>query len=101
MGEALRLERTMFQTVDEIQRVLDSEDINCDFHKGGFVSVARNLPQALRQRSAVELARERGTAEEIIRILDADEARAHVNATNVHSGFFFAPSAVVDPGKMV
>ena len=101
MGEALRLERTMFETVDEIQRVLDSEDINCDFHKGGFVSVARNLPQAQRQRSAVELARERGTGEEIIRILDADEAKAHVNATNVHSGIFFAPSAVVDPGKMV
>ncbi len=101
MDEALRLERTMFKTVDEIQRVLSLEDINCGFHKGGFVSLARNLPQAQRQRSAVELARKRGTGEEVVRILEADEARAHVNATNVHSGIFFAPSAVVDPGKMV
>lgn len=101
MDDALRLERTMYKTVDEIQRVLELESIDCGFHKGGFISLARNFPQAQRQRSAVELARRRGTGEEIVRILEADEARAHVNATNVHSGIFFAPSAVVDPGKMV
>jgi|TARA_B100001094_G_scaffold108670_1_gene104573 glycine/D-amino acid oxidase-like deaminating enzyme len=101
LDDALRLERTMFTTVDEIQDVLASESIDCGFHKGGFISLARNLPQAKRQRASVELARKRGMGEEIIRLLEADEARAHVNATDLQSGIFFAPSAVVDPGKMV
>ena len=60
-AELFDLNEQCFKQLMKYNVFLTLKDINCDFHKGGFVSVARNLPQAQRQRSAVELARERGT----------------------------------------
>jgi glycine/D-amino acid oxidase-like deaminating enzyme len=91
----------MFATVDEVQRVIESEEIDCGFQKGGVISIARNKPQAKRQISAVETARSRGFGEDIFRLLEPEEARNHLNATDIHSGIFFSPSATIDPGRLV
>ncbi len=101
LDEALRLEHAMFATVDEVQRVIESEEIDCGFQKGGVISIARNKPQAKRQISAVETARSRGFGEDIFRLLEPEEARTHLNATDIHSGIFFSPSATIDPGRLV
>ncbi len=98
---ALRLEHAMFETVDEVKRVIEHEGINCGFQKGGLISLARNAPQAERQLAEVQAAKSQGFGEDILRLLEPDEARQHLNATNIHSGTFFSPSASIDPGRLV
>ncbi|MGH9233489.1 MAG: NAD(P)/FAD-dependent oxidoreductase, partial [Acidimicrobiales bacterium] len=53
-ARALRLVRSMFETVDEVGRVCVAEGIDCGFAKGGTVRVARNDAQLARQRKEVE-----------------------------------------------
>ncbi|MYB25728.1 MAG: FAD-dependent oxidoreductase [Acidimicrobiia bacterium] len=99
--EAMRLIRALFDAVDEIGRVSQSERIDCDYAKGGTVRLARNAPQAKRQREEIDELRAQGFTEEEIRLLDAAEARRHLNATGVRSGILLAPSAALDPAKLV
>ena len=52
-------------------------------------------------RIAVEHHRALGFTADEIRLLDAAEATTVANATKVRSGIFFAPSAVLDPARLV
>ncbi len=98
---ALRQARAVFDAVDEIGRVAAAEGIDCDFAKGGCIRVARNRPQADRQREEIDEVRAQGFTEDEIRLLEPDEARDHFNATDVRSGIFFAPTAALHPAKLV
>lgn len=99
--ESLRLVRAVFDAVDEIGRVAEAEGISCDYAKGGTIRVARTAPQAERQAAEIAEAREIGLTEDELRLLNADEAREQLNATDVHSGLLLGPSAVVDPARLV
>jgi len=98
---ALSLLRHTFDTVDEVGRVVATEGIDCDFAKGGTLRWARSEPQERRQRDEIDEMHALGIGEDIIRLLDADEARSIGNATAVRGGIFFAPSAALDPAKLV
>ena len=98
--ESRRLLRAAFDAVDEIGRVAATEGIDCDYAKGGTIRVARTVPQAERQVAEIAEARELGLTSDEVRLLDADEARAQLNATDVLSGILLGPSAVVDPAKL-
>lgn len=100
-AEALRQARTVFATVDEVGRVADVEGIDCGFRRGGTIRVARNAPQAARQREEITRARDCGFTEDEIRLLDSGRARALLAATDVRSGIFFGPTAALHPGKLV
>ena len=99
-GESRRLVRAVFDAVDEIGRVAAVEQIDCDYAKGGTIRLARTRPQAERQAAEIGEARSFGLTEDEIRLLDADEAREQINATEVRSGILLGPSAVVDPAKL-
>jgi len=101
LSASLRLARAVFDSVDEIGRVASAESIDCGYHKGGWIRLARNRPQA--QRQAVEVAHdyELGLTSDEIRLLSADEARCFANATDVHSGIFFAACAGLNPAQLV
>lgn len=99
--ESLRLVRAAFDAVDEIGRVTQTEGIDCDYARGGTIRLARTAPQADRQAAEIAEAREIGLTEDELRLLDADEARQQLNATEVRSGLLLGPSAVVDPAKLV
>ena len=99
--ESLRLVRAVFDAVDEIGRVTQAEGIDCDYARGGTIRVARTAPQAERQAAEIAEAREIGLTEDELRLLDAEEARDQLNATEVRSGLLLGPSAVVDPAKLV
>jgi len=79
-AEALRMARAAFAAVDEVGRVSDDEGIDCHFAKGGTIRVARNGPQAQRQRAEVAHMHSLGFTDDERRLLDADEARAHLAA---------------------
>jgi glycine/D-amino acid oxidase-like deaminating enzyme len=100
-SEARRLIRATFDAVDEVGRVTDRESIECGYHKGGTVRLARNAPQARRQREEVARHRAHGFTEEDLRLLDRAEAEGLVGATDVSGGLFLAPSAALDPGRLV
>lgn len=100
-AESVRLARAVFDAVDEIGRVSTAEDIDCHYAKGGTIRVARNRPQATRQREEIAHHRAWGFTDEEIRLLTAEEATEHIGASRVHSGIFFAPSAALDPARLV
>jgi glycine/D-amino acid oxidase-like deaminating enzyme len=101
VAEARRLVRAMFATVDEVARVCQVEGIDCGLAKGGTVRLARNRPQLRRQRDEVAQRRTLGFTSDEIRLLDQTEAAAMVNATGVRGGIFLAPSAALDPARLV
>ena len=98
---SLRLARAMRDTVDEIGRVVEAEEIDCGYHKGGMIRLARNAPQAKRQAAEVAHHHELGLTADDVRLLTAEEARSHARATGVLSGIFDASCAAVDPARLV
>jgi len=100
-AEALRQARLVFDAVDEIGRVIAAEGIDADYAKGGTIYVARNAPQEQRMRDEIAHVRAQGFTDDEIRLVDADEARTLLNATNVRAGIHLAACAAIDPAKLV
>ncbi len=98
-GSAMR--RAMQETVAEVGRVVTSEDIACGYARGGTVVLARTPAQWARTQDEVAAARELGRGDEDLRLLDADQARARVGATNVLGATFTPHCAAVDPARLV
>jgi len=98
---ALRLERALFDAVDEMARVVADEGIDCGFAKGGNIRLARNRAQAQRQIEEVEHYHSLGFTDADFQLLSAAEAEEHCNATRVESGIMFAHCAAVDPARLV
>lgn len=100
-GGAVKLLRAGIDSVDEIARVIAREGIDCDFHKGGTIRLARNRAQLSEQRAEVAGDHKLGLTDEDIRVVDADEATARCNATNVLGGIFWSACARIQPVKLV
>ncbi|MCW3029186.1 MAG: dependent oxidoreductase, partial [Solirubrobacterales bacterium] len=69
----IALQRAMFETVDEIGRVLAERDIDADYVKGGQLSVALNAAQVARLADQVASGRRHGLAEADLRELSGAE----------------------------
>jgi glycine/D-amino acid oxidase-like deaminating enzyme len=98
--EAVRLQRTMHDTVGEVGRVVDAEGIQCDYHFGGYVSMARSELQLRRARSYIDHLHSFGLTPDEYRMLSADEARAMCGATNVVGGTFTPFCAAIHPARL-
>jgi glycine/D-amino acid oxidase-like deaminating enzyme len=90
----------MRETVTEIKRVTKAEGIACDWADGGQLLIARGP----HQRPAIDdeyqtLSRLR--LADGLELLDADQARARVNVTELTGGLFSPYTAVIHPGKLV
>ncbi len=94
MDAAMRLVRAMHDTVDEIGRVAEAENITCGYAKGGWIRLARNGPQERRQREEMAETGAQG------KLLDAKAARQHLAATNVRSGIYSPDCAAIDPARL-
>ena len=92
--------RAIMDTVDAVGRTVADEGIDCGFVRGGVIRVARTVPQADRQRAEVDHHRRHGFGEDVLRLLDADEAMSHLAATDVLGGVFYAPAARVQPARL-
>jgi len=99
---ARRFLRELFDSVDEVGRVAVREGIDCHFANGGTIRLARNPAQLARQREEVaHRQRAFGLTDDDLRLLDAREARAHLDATGVVGGMFSAHTAALDPVRLV
>lgn len=100
-AEAVRHMRALFDTVDEVGRVVEAEGIECHFAKGGILSVARSPLQMQRARAEVEEHLELGFAPDDLVLLSAAEAREMMNATGVIGGNWSPHGAAVHPARLV
>ncbi len=98
---ALALQRSLYDTVDEVGRVAAAEGIDCHYHKGGTVTVARTPVQLGRARDEVRSAREWGLTEDDLRLLDAPEAAGRLGATGVVGATFTPHCAAIHPARLV
>ncbi len=98
---ALALRRAMRHSVDEVGVVADHNGIDCGYAKGGTLSLIRSRAQIERAREKLEHARSWGEDSTDISLLDADEARARLNATDVIGALFTPHCAAIHPAKLV
>ncbi len=92
----------LFDTVDEVGRVAERENIECHYAKSGTIRLARNNAQLTRQRDEVEKHQQSfGLTDDDLRLLSADEARSHLDAAGVLGGLFFAHTAALHPARLV
>jgi glycine/D-amino acid oxidase-like deaminating enzyme len=98
---AVRMQRTMNDTVDEIGRVASREGWDIDWAKGGTVVLARTPLQWQTAREDVATSLKWGLRPDDLRLLDRDEATSRVNATDVIGGTFNPHCAAIHPAKLV
>jgi glycine/D-amino acid oxidase-like deaminating enzyme len=89
-GAVAELDRAAQQTVDEVGSACAREEIDCDFVKGGSLTVAQTAPQLARLRTAA-----RGE------MLDAEQAAARVRVAGMRGARFTPHCARVQPAKLV
>ena len=94
------MQRAMFATVDEIERVVEAEGIDCDWARGGIVR-GRDASAHLR-RLRHELAGHRawGFGDDDYRYLPPDEARAVIGCVAEPRRVFSPHCAAIHPAKL-
>jgi glycine/D-amino acid oxidase-like deaminating enzyme len=97
---ALSLMRAMFDTVDEVGRVTEAEEIACDYAKGGTVTVATAEPHVRTLQRHLSEHRAQGFSEDDYRWLEPDECRSRVNTATNFGGLYFAHCAALHPAKL-
>ena len=98
---AVSLLEAMFDTVDEVGRVAETEGIDCHYRKGGSVVLARTPLQLQRAREEVEDKRSWGFGPEHFALLTADEARERLGATDVLGATYTPHCASINPARLV
>jgi glycine/D-amino acid oxidase-like deaminating enzyme len=93
--------RAMQASVREIGRVVEAESIDCDWALGGTTVLARSKPQLARAEAEFAESASFGFGVEDVSMLDADQAREHVNATGVVGGIYTPHCAAIHPRKLV
>jgi glycine/D-amino acid oxidase-like deaminating enzyme len=96
---AIAMHLAMQASVNEVGRVSAAEGIDCDYHKGGTIVLARSATQLARARAEVATAGEWGPGD--LRFLEPDEVATHVRATKVLGATFTPHCAAIHPGKLV
>ena len=91
----------MFDTVDEIARVLTLEGIEADYVKGGHLTVALDEAQARRLREHVRALRELGLSAEDLHELGAEELAARVSVAGARMATFSPHAARLHPAKLL
>jgi glycine/D-amino acid oxidase-like deaminating enzyme len=97
---ARHLMLAMCASVDEVGRVLEVEQIDGHFRKGGILSLARGAHQLPSIRSSYAQWERLGFGDRY-RLLSAAESAERVNVANVHGALFTADGAVLHPGRVV
>lgn len=98
---ALELQRTMIDTVDEIGSTTARLGIDCDFQKGGTVSLIRNGFQRVRADADLESARRLGLGDEHMRRLSAVETARVVRVAGDPEANFQPGCAALHPRKLI
>lgn len=80
------------ESIDEIGEFVHAEGIDCDFHKGGSLQIARNAAQLSRLRDGLE---------EGYVLLTAEQTRAKINMNGAIGAAFTPHCAVINPAALI
>ena len=100
-GAYATLQRAMFETVDELARVVEHEQIDAELIRGGHLSVALNAAQLARQHQEIAAARRHGLGEDDLRALSDDELAARLHVAGARGAMFSPHVARVHPAKLL
>ncbi len=95
---AIRMQREMYRTVDEVGRASAALGIDCHYAKGGQIEFVRNAAQQPRVRAEVRHSASYGLDD--IVWLDADQAGAHAAVTRRLGAAFNPHCAVIHPARL-
>ncbi len=95
------LMRALFDTVDEVGRVCQAENIDCHYARGGSLRVASAPFHARRHRDELERLQRLGFGDDDFRWLEAEESRARVNLAANHGALYFSHCAAIQPARLV
>jgi glycine/D-amino acid oxidase-like deaminating enzyme len=98
---AIAMQHAMFATVDEVGRAAAEEGIDCDFLKGGTLTLVTAPAQLERVKEEVEEQRSWGFGLEHYAWLDADEAAARIRVAGNLGAAFTPHCARIQPAKLV
>ncbi len=90
----------MRDSVDEVGRVCNEEQIDARFHKGGVLTLARGQHQLPGLRSTYAAHERLGLADRY-QMLSGEEAAERIRVTNVHGGLFTRDGASLHPARLV
>ncbi|KQX63774.1 FAD-dependent oxidoreductase [Angustibacter sp. Root456] len=97
---ALAMRRAMLDTVLEIGAVVEREQIDCDYVRGGTVVVARN--QAQLARAHEEVAHDAAwDGVDGLELLDAEQTRERIGVTRALGATYTPHCARIQPAKLV
>ncbi|HXE44530.1 MAG TPA: FAD-binding oxidoreductase [Conexibacter sp.] len=93
------IERALRESVADIERVCGEERIDCDWHAGGALRVARGAAQTARLRAAV--AQQRAAGVEELHELGADALAARIRIAGASAALWTPHGVRVQPAKLV
>ena len=99
--QAQALQQEMFNTVDEVGRVCQAENIEAHYQKGGWLSVARYPFQVEQLQAHVKTKHSQGCTEDDYRWLPPDEAGQRFSYAKKHGALFANNCAVIHPARLV
>ncbi|MDQ3940127.1 MAG: FAD-binding oxidoreductase, partial [Actinomycetota bacterium] len=98
---ALAQQHAMFDTVDEVGRVLEEERIDAAFHKGGTLTLVTSPTQLERVRGMLADDRRWGFDEEHYRWIDAAQLEEKIRIPGSLGARFTPHCARLDPARLV
>ncbi|MGA1293179.1 MAG: NAD(P)/FAD-dependent oxidoreductase [Candidatus Nanopelagicales bacterium] len=98
---AIRMQKTMFETVDEVGRVIEKENIDAEWQKGGSYSIARDEIQLKRAKEEAAHFKEWGFSDDDFTFFDKTAATIRINAANILGTTFTPHCASINPAKLV
>lgn len=99
-GAVIDMQRAMFATVNEIERVVAHEGIECDWARGGTVQVATIPAHLDRLRSELDDHRSWGFGKDDYRELSPAESAALIGCRPNLGGLFTPWCAAIHPAKL-
>jgi glycine/D-amino acid oxidase-like deaminating enzyme len=97
----IRLQRAIFDTVAEVERVCEREGIECHWALGGNVTFAMVPAQVDQLRADLAFWRGLGFGEDDVRWLEPSECTQRVASAQNLGGFFLAHCAAMHPARLV
>lgn len=98
---AVRIQRAMNASIDEIARVATAEGIDCHLAKGGWFGAARSAAHVGRLEAELAEQRSFGFTDDDVRWLEPDEATAVLAVSSCHGALFTPHCAAIHPARLV
>jgi glycine/D-amino acid oxidase-like deaminating enzyme len=97
---AIAMQRAMFDTVDEVGRVVDEERIDAHYRKGGTLLFATAAAHVERLKEEIAYERSWGFDEDDIAWLDAREAGGRIKVSGAEGAVYTPNCARVQPARL-